>query len=178
MLNAKVEEAINEQINAEFYSAFLYLSMSAYFQRQNLPGFANWTYVQYLEETTHALKFFKYVNERGGSVKLAAIKAPPTEWKDPIEVYDSIYKHEQLVTSLIYHIVDIAIQERDHASNNMLQWYVAEQVEEEANASLILEQLKRIGDAKESLYVLDKELGLRVFADATGTINPPAGGAA
>ncbi|OPZ58603.1 MAG: Ferritin [Candidatus Aminicenantes bacterium ADurb.Bin508] len=95
-----------------------------------------------------------------------------------MEVYDAIYKHEQLVTSLIYRIVDIAIQERDHASNNMLQWYVAEQVEEEANASLILEQLKRIGNAQESLYVLDKELGMRVFNDATGTINPIAGGAA
>ena len=178
MLNPKVEEAINEQINAELYSAFLYLSMSAYFQRQNLPGFAKWTYVQYLEETTHALKFFNYVNERGGSVKLAAIKEPPTEWRNPVEVFDAIYKHKQLVTSLIYRIVDIAIQERDHASNNMLQWYVAEQVEEEANASLILEQLKRIGDAQESLYVLDKELGMRVFNDATGTINPTAGGAA
>ena len=177
MLNLKVEEAINEQINAELYSAFLYLSMSAYFQRQNLPGFAKWTYVQYLEETTHALKFFNYINERGGSVKLAAIKEPPTEWKNPVEVYDAIYKHEQLVTSLIYRIVDIAIQERDHASNNMLQWYVAEQVEEEANASLILEQLKRIGNAQESLYVLDNELGMRVFNDATGTINPIAGGA-
>ena len=178
MLNPKVEEAINEQINAELYSAFLYLSMSAYFQRQNLPGFAKWTYVQYLEETTHALKFFNYVNERGGSVKLAAIKEPPTEWRNPVEVFDAIYKHEQLVTSLIYRIVDIAIQERDHASNNMLQWYVAEQVEEEGNASLILEQLKRIGNAQESLYVLDKELGMRVFNDATGTINPIAGGAA
>ena len=177
MLNPKVEQAINEQINAELYSAFLYLSMSAYFQRQNLPGFAKWTYVQYLEETTHALKFFNYVNERGGSVKLAAIKEPPTEWKNPVDVYDAIYKHEQLVTSLIYRIVDIAIQERDHASNNMLQWYVVEQVEEEANASLILEQLKRIGNAQESLYVLDKELGMRVFNDATGTINPIAGGA-
>ena len=178
MLNLKVEEAINDQINAELYSAFLYLSMSAYFQRQNLPGFAKWTYVQYLEETTHALKFFNYINERGGSVKLAAIKEPPTEWKNPVEVYDAIYKHEQLVTSLSYRIVDIAIQERDHASNNMLQWYVAEQVEEEANASLILEQLKRIGNAQESLYVLDKELGMRLFNDATGTINPIAGGAA
>ena len=178
MLNPKVEEAINEQINAELYSAFLYLSMSAYFQRQNLPGFAKWTYVQYLEETTHALKFFNYVNERGGSVKLAAIKEPPTEWRNPVEVFDAIYKHEQLVTSLIYRIVDIAIQERDHASNNMLQWYVAEQVEEEGNASLILEQLKRIGNAQESLYVLDKELGMRLFNDATGTINPIAGGAA
>lgn len=178
MLNSKVEKVINEQINAELYSAYLYLSMSAYFQRLNLPGFANWTYVQYLEETTHALKFFKYVNERGGTVKLTAIKEPPTEWKNPTDVYDAIYKHEVLVTSLINNIVDISLQERDHASNNVLQWYVAEQVEEEANSQLILEQLKRIGDSKDGLYMLDKELSARVFNDATGTINPTAGGAA
>ena len=161
MLNPKVEEAINEQINAELYSAFLYLSMSAYFQRQNLPGFAKWTYVQYLEETTHALKFFNYVNERGGSVKLAAIKEPPTEWRNPVEVFDAIYKHEQLVTSLIYRIVDIAIQERDHASNNMLQWYVAEQVEEEANATDIIAQLRMVGDKSSAIFMIDHQLGKR-----------------
>ena len=169
---------MKEQINAENYSAFLYLSMSAYFERLNLPGFAKWTYVQYLEETTHALKFFKYINERGGKVNLTAIKEVPTEWKSPVDVFDNIYKHEQHVTALINNIVDIAIQERDHASNNMLQWYVAEQVEEEASAQLILEQLKRIGESKDGLYMLDKEVGVRTFNDATGTINPTTGGAA
>lgn len=178
MLNPKVEKIMNEQINAENYSAFLYLSMSAYFERLNLPGFAKWTYVQYLEETTHALKFFKYINERGGKVNLTAIKEVPTEWKSPVDVFDNIYKHEQHVTALINNIVDVAIQERDHASNNMLQWYVAEQVEEEASAQLILEQLKRIGESKDGLYMLDKEVGVRIFNDATGTINPIAGGAA
>lgn len=177
MLNTKIEKAINDQINAEMYSAYLYLSMSAYFERMNLPGFAKWTYVQYLEETTHALKFFKYVNERGGNVRLTAIKEPPTEWKSPMDVYDNIYKHEQLVTSLINNIMDISIQEKDHATNNLLQWYVAEQVEEEANAQLILGHLKRTGDSKDGLFMIDKELSTRVFNDATGTINPTAAGA-
>ncbi|MEI6092794.1 MAG: ferritin [bacterium] len=178
MLNPKVEKLMNEQINAENYSAFLYLSMSAYFERLNLSGFAKWTYVQYLEETTHALKFFKYINERGGKVTLTAIKEPAIEWKSPIDVFDNIYKHEQHVTSLINNLVDVALQERDHASNNVLQWYVAEQVEEEANAQRIFEQLKRVGESKDGLYMLDKEVGIRVFNDATGTINPLAGGAA
>lgn len=177
MLNTKIEKAINDQINAEMYSAYLYLSMSAYFERMNLPGFAKWTYVQYLEETTHALKFFKYVNERGGNVKFTAIKEPPTEWKSPMDVYDNIYKHEQLVTSLINNIMDISIQEKDHATNNLLQWYVAEQVEEEANAQLILGHLKRTGDSKDGLFMLDKELSARIFNDATGTINPTTAGA-
>ncbi len=178
MLNPKVEKLMNEQINAENYSDFLYLSMSAYFERLNLSGFAKWTYVQYLEETTHALKFFKYINERGGKVTLTAIKEPAIEWKSPIDVFDNIYKHEQHVTSLINNLVDVALQERDHASNNVLQWYVAEQVEEEANAQRIFEQLKRVGESKDGLYMLDKEVGIRVFNDATGTINPLAGGAA
>jgi len=177
MLNPKIEKALNDQINAELYSAYLYLSMSAYFERMNLPGFAKWTYVQYLEETTHALKFFKHVNERGGSVKLASIKEPPTEWKSPADVFDNIYKHEQMVTSLINNIVDISLQEKDHATNNLLQWYVAEQVEEEANAQLILGHLKRAGDSKDGLFMIDKELSVRMFNDATGTINPTAAGA-
>ncbi len=174
-MNQKLEKAINEQINAETYSAYLYLAMSAYFERMNLPGFANWTYVQYLEETTHSLKFFKYINERGGAAKIMAIKEPPAEWKSPQHVFEEILKHEQYVTSLINNLVDLSIQEKDHASNNLLQWYVAEQVEEEANASLILGHLKRIGDSKDGLFMLDKELSARVFADATGTIIPTAG---
>ncbi len=177
MLNQKVEKLMNEQINAEFYSAFLYLSMSAYFERMNLPGLANWTYVQYLEETTHALKFFKYVNERGGNVRLATIKEPPVEWKSPLHVFQEIYKHEQHVTALINNLVDASIQEKDHASNNMLQWYVAEQVEEEANAQLIMGHLERIGESKDGLFMLDKELSARTFNDATGTINPTTAGA-
>ncbi|MFH1223553.1 MAG: ferritin [Pseudomonadota bacterium] len=177
MLNPKIEKILNEQINAEFYSAFLYLSMSAWFERQNLPGFAKWTYVQYLEETTHALKFFKYMNERGGNVKLTTIKETPLEWKSAMDVFDNIYKHEQYVTSLINNIVDVSIQEKDHATNNIAQWYVAEQVEEEANAQLILGHLKRGGDSRDSLFMLDKEVGVRVFNDVTGTINPTAAGA-
>ncbi len=177
MLNQKVEKLMNEQINAEFYSAFLYLSMSAYLERLNFPGFAKWTYIQYLEETTHALKFFKYVNERGGNVKLAVIKDAPTEWKSPLHVFEEISKHEQHVTALINNLVDVSVQEKDYASNNLLQWYVAEQVEEEANAQLILGHLKRTGESKDGLFMLDKELSTRVFNDATGTINPTVGAA-
>jgi len=178
MLNSKVEKLLNEQVNAEIYSAYLYLSMSAYFESINLPGFAKWTYVQYLEETTHGLKFFRFINERDGNVKLTTIKEPQTEWKSPVDVFDNIYKHEQYVTSLINNIVDVAMQEKDYATNNLLQWYIAEQVEEEANAKLILEQLKRVGESKDGLYMLDKEVGIRVFNDVTGTINPLAGGTA
>lgn len=175
MLNTKIEKALNEQVNAELYSAYLYLSMSAYLERTNLPGFANWCYVQYLEETTHALKIYKFINERGGSVKLTAIQAPQVEWKSPTDVFDNIYKHEQHVTALINNIVDIAITEKDHATNNMLQWFVAEQVEEEASAEIILRQLERIGDSKNGIFMLDRELGARVFNDGTGTINPTTG---
>jgi ferritin len=177
MLNPKIEKAINDQINAEAYSAYLYLSMSAYFERMNLPGFAKWTYVQYLEETTHSLKFFKYVNERGGVAKIMAIKEPPTEWKSPMHVFEEILKHEEYVTSLINNLVDLSLLEKDHATNNLLQWYVGEQVEEEANASLILGHLKRTGDSKDGLYMIDKELSVRVFNDVTGTINPTVAGA-
>jgi ferritin len=177
MLNPKIEKALNEQINAEFYSAFLYLSMSNYFERLNLPGFANWTYVQYLEESTHALKILKFMNERGGAVKLQAIKEPPTEWSSPVDVFENIYKHEQHVTALIHSLVELSIHEKDYATNSMLQWFINEQVEEEASASLILEQTKRVADSKNGIFMIDRELSARVFNDATGTINPTTAGA-
>ncbi|MCK5242379.1 ferritin [bacterium] len=166
-MNEKMEKALNEQINAELYSAYLYLSMSAYFAAQDMPGFANWMYVQYQEETTHGIKIYKYVLERGGKVILTTIQQPPTEWKDTQQVFEEVLKHEQLVTSLINNLVDLALAEKDHASNNMLQWFVAEQVEEEANAMTILGQIKMVQASKESLYMLDKELSQRVFVDAT-----------
>ena len=171
MLNEKIQKALNEQINAEFYSAFLYLSMSNYFENLNLPGFANWTYVQYLEETTHALKILKFINERGGTVKLDTIKQPPLEWSSPVDVFENIYKHEQLVTSMIHNLVELCMQEKDYATNSMLNWFVDEQVEEEASAGLILEQLKRVSDSKNGMYIMDRELSSRSFNDETNTIN-------
>jgi ferritin len=180
VIKEKMEKAINDQINAELYSAYLYLAMSSYFQAHDLPGFANWMFVQYQEETTHGLKFYKYVLERSGKIELKLIEAPKTNWKSPLEVFEEVLKHEQYVTERIHNLVDIAIAEREHATNAMLQWYVNEQVEEEANATLIIGQLKRIGESKDGLYMLDKELAARTFIDQTGAWSgtPPTGTAA
>lgn len=163
MLNKKVEKALNDQINAETWSAYLYLSMSAYFQSIGLPGFANWMKVQYEEELAHAMIQFNYVNERGGKVTLKALEKPITEFKNAIDVYEISLQHEIKVTGLINNLMNIAIAEKDHATANMLQWFVAEQVEEEANFSEILSQLKLIKNDGQGLLLLDRELKTRVF---------------
>jgi len=167
MLSNKMEQELNNQINAEMYSAYLYLAMSSYFEDQNLSGFANWTYIQAQEEMSHAMKIYRYVNERGGRVKLAAIEEPPNEWKDAIAVMEQVYEHEQKVTSLINNLVNIARDEKDHATDNMLQWFVAEQVEEEANADEILQQLKMVEGKGYGLMMIDRELKQRQFVDET-----------
>lgn len=169
MLKEKVQIAINEQINAEQYSALLYLSMSAWFSDKGLPGFANWMYVQYQEELTHANKFFNYLNERSGKVTLKAIAQMPTEWEGIIEVVEATLAHEQHVTELINNIVDVAIQEKDHATQSFLQWYVDEQVEEEANVTEILDTLKLINGQGNGIFMLDRELRGRTFVDSTVT---------
>jgi ferritin len=169
MLKEKVLKALNEQINAEQYSAFLYLSMSAWFEDQGLPGFANWMYVQFQEELTHANKIFKYVNERGGRVELKGIDQMPVEFESVKSVAEMTLEHEQHVTALINNLVDIAIEERDHATRSFLTWFVDEQVEEEANATEILDNLKLIeGQGKgNGLFMLDRELRQRKFVDET-----------
>lgn len=161
MLSKKMEQALNDQINAEYFSSYLYLSMSAYFEAENLPGFAHWMSKQALEERVHALKIFGYINERGGRVILKGIKAPETQWKSALDVFQASYKHEQLVTSLINKLVDQAIKEKDHATDAFLQWFVNEQVEEEASASAIVEKLKMVKNAPGGLFMLDRELGAR-----------------
>ncbi|HRZ41729.1 MAG TPA: ferritin [Bacteroidales bacterium] len=171
MLTKKMEAALNEQINAEFESAYLYLSMATWFEEKNLEGMANWMMIQFKEEQTHALKFYAYVVERGGRVTLKAIRGPQTEWKSVLDVFEETLKHEHLVTSLINNLVDLAIKEKDHATNNMLQWFVAEQVEEEANAERIISMMKLIGDNVQGLFMLDRELASRVFVDATQAAN-------
>ena len=171
MLNKRIEEELNKQINAEIWSAYLYLSMSAYFEDKNLPGFANWMKVQYQEESTHAIKIFDYVNERGGKVLLQPIEGVKTEWQDTVEVFEETLKHEQYVTGLINNLVNIAIEEKDHATNNMLQWFVSEQVEEEAAADEILQQLKMLQGKKEVVFMLDRELKQRTFIDETQSNN-------
>jgi len=160
MINKKVQDAINEQINAELYSSYLYLSMSAKFEDMSLGGFANWMTIQAQEELFHGMKLYDYVNERGGRVHLKGIDEPPSEWKTPLAVFKEVYKHEQKVTSLINKLVDLSIKEKDHATTNFLQWFVKEQVEEEASADSILQKLKLVGGG-DGLFMMDKELGQR-----------------
>ena len=167
MLTNKVEEALNNQINAEMYSAYLYLSMAAWLETKNLGGFANWMKVQYDEEIFHAMKMFRYINERGGRVTLKRIEAPKTDWADITQVIEDTYTHEQKVTGLVNELVNIAFEEKDHATVNFLQWYVAEQVEEEANASQLLEQVKLIDGKGSGLFMLDREAKGRVFTPPT-----------
>ena len=163
MISKKMEEALNGQVNAEMYSAYLYLSMESYFKLLNLNGFANWMRVQTQEEMMHAIKIYDFVNERGGRVILKAIDGPPTEWNSPLAVFEAVYTHEQKVTSMINDLVDLAIKEKDHATNSFLQWFVNEQVEEESSADEIVQQLKMMEKAPGGMFMLDRELGQRVF---------------
>jgi ferritin len=163
MFNEKIQKAFNDQINAELYSAYLYLSMAAYFQGMNLLGFANWMRCQSQEELLHAMKFYNFIHDRNGEVQLAAIQGPPTEWKSPLNAFEEAYKHEQKVSSLINNLVDLAIQEKDHAANSFLQWFVTEQVEEESSADGVVQQLKLAGDHGSGIFLLDRELAARVF---------------
>lgn len=163
MIGKKMDKAINEQINAEMYSAYLYLSMDSYFKSLNLNGFANWMRVQTQEEMFHATKMYDYLIERGGRVLLKTIEGPKTEWKSPIDVFEAICKHEAKVTSLINNLIDLSIEEKDHASNTFFQWFVNEQVEEEASCDQIVKQLKLMENAPGGLFMLDRELAQRVY---------------
>ena len=167
MLKEKMLIALNAQINAEQYSSLLYLSMSAYLHDSGLPGFANWMYVQYQEELSHANKFYNYVVERGGRVEMKAIKQMATTWEGIIDIYEATLEHEQLVTSLINDLMDIAIEEKDHASRSFLTWFVDEQVEEEANVTEILDTLKLINGQGNGIFMLDREMRSRTFVDET-----------
>jgi ferritin len=161
MLTEKVQTALNGQLNAELYSSYLYLSMNAYFKSVNLDGFANWMYYQAQEELEHSMKFYDFIIQRGGKVVLTQVEAPPTEWDSPLAVFEATLAHEQKVTGLINDLVEIALEERDHASHIFLQWFVSEQVEEEESVGGVLEQLKLMGDAKGGLFMIDRELAKR-----------------
>ncbi|MEW5737045.1 MAG: ferritin [Thermodesulfobacteriota bacterium] len=163
MIGKKMEKAINGQINAELYSAYLYLSMSAWFSARNLPGFANWMRVQAQEEMVHVMKFYDYLLTRGGTVTLGPVDGPPVSWKSPLDAFEAVYAHEQKVTALIHGLMDVAIAEKDHAARILLDWFVNEQVEEEESAVNVVNQLKLLEKAPGGLYMLDKELGQRVF---------------
>jgi ferritin len=161
MLGKKIENAINKQINAELWSAYLYLSMSAHFESINLGGFANWMRVQAQEELGHAMKFYHHVIERRGRVTVTAIAAPSISWKSPLNAFEDAFKHEQKVTGMINDLANMAAGEKDHATANMLQWFIAEQVEEELSTDAIVQKLKMIGTNTGGLYMLDHELAQR-----------------
>ena len=163
MINAKLEEEFNEQINKELYSEYLYLAMKVYFMEQNLQGFVNWFDVQVQEEHVHAIGMFNYLNERGGKIDLRAIEKPVVEGKTPLEIFEQVLKHEQYVTSRINHLADVADEVKDRAALSLLDWYIKEQVEEEATVSGVLATLKLIGDDKNALLQLDKDLAARTF---------------
>ena len=163
MISKKMVKALNEQVNAELFSAYLYLSMEAHFKSLNLNGFANWMRVQTQEEISHAMKIYGFIDERGGRITLKAIEGPQTKWDSPPAVFKDVYKHEQKVTSLINDLVDLAIEEKDHATNTFLQWFVNEQVEEEATFQGLLDKLNLVRGKGDGLLMLDKELSTRVF---------------
>ena len=167
MLKETVLKALNEQINAEMHSAYLYLSMSAYFEDKGLGGFANWMKVQYKEELSHALKFFDFVNARNGRVVLEPIQAVPTEFDGIIDVFERTLDHEQKVTGMIDNLVDIAVAASDHATQSFLRWFVDEQVEEESNVNELLDNLRLIDGQGNGVFMLNRELQNRSFVDET-----------
>ncbi len=163
MIGKKMDEALNGQLNAELYSAYLYLSMAAYFESVDLAGFANWMRIQTQEEQFHAMKFYDYIIECGGRVILRPIEAPPSDWDSPLAVFEATLEHEQKVTGLINDLVYLARDEKDNASEIFLQWFVNEQVEEEDNVNKVLGQLKLVKNSPQAMFILDKEMAQRVF---------------
>jgi len=161
VLKKSVEDALNKQLNAELYSAYLYLAMSAYCETIPMKGFAKWLRIQSEEEKNHGMKFFDYIIEAGGTVQLARIDAPKGEWNSVGEVFEQVYEHEKKVTGMINNLMDIAVREKDYATQNFLSWFVKEQVEEEANASEILARIKMLKDIAGHMFWLDKEIGKR-----------------
>lgn len=161
MIKEKILKVLNKQLNEELYSSYLYLSMSTYFSSLNFDGFAKWMRMQSAEEYGHGMKIYDYVLQRDGKVVLTKIETPKAVWKSSLEVFQETLKHEQHISASINNIVNLAIQEKDHATSQFFQWFIGEQVEEEANASNILEKMKMVGDNKGGLFMLDRELGQR-----------------
>ena len=161
LISGEVQGAINEQINNEFYASYTYLSMSAYFEAVNLPGFATWMRGQAQEEVAHGMKLFDFINDRGGRVVLKPIEGPPVDFKSPLDVFEHALKHEQKVTGMIHALYECAAKANDFATQVALQWFITEQVEEEKTADSIVEQLKMIGGDRPALLMLDRELGAR-----------------
>jgi ferritin len=161
MISKAMQDAINDQINKELFSSYLYLSMAAYFEDATLPGFGHWLRIQADEEHEHAMKLFDHLLERGGKVKLAAIAAPDTEWPSATAATEEVLKHEQKVTASIHALYETALKEKDYPAQVMLQWFINEQVEEEKNATEILENMKRIEAHETAVLMLDHRLSKR-----------------
>ena len=161
MINKSIQDAMNEQINKELFSSYLYLSMAAYFEDKNLPGFANWMRIQADEEREHAMKFFDFILERGGRVQLKAIEAPKTEWSSNLEVVEEVAAHEAKVTASINELYELALKEKDYPAQIMLQWFITEQVEEESSAAEVLASLKMIEARETAVLQLDHRLSKR-----------------
>lgn len=159
----KIEKAINDQINAELFSSYLYKSMASWFESQNLSGMANWMNIQAQEEMDHSMKFYDYVIERGGRVVLQAIEAPQSSWESPLEAFKDALDHEKYISRRIDDLMDMALEEKDHATRIMLNWFVEEQVEEEDNASANVAKVEMLKDSKRGTYMLDKEFAARVY---------------
>lgn len=166
MLSQKMEDALNAQLNWEIYSAHIYLSMSSWFSQEGLGGFSKWMFAQYQEEMFHAMKFFSYINEAGGHATLATIEAPQAQWESPLEAFSESLAHEKGVTSRINDLADLAVEEKNHAVGIFLQWFIAEQVEEEDTVGDIVGKLKLVGDGG-GLFMLDRDLGQRIFTAPT-----------
>lgn len=172
MMSPKMTDALNQQINEEYYSSYIYLAMAAYLEDMDLEGMAHWMRMQAQEEYLHGMKIFDYMIERGARVELKAVVAPPKEWNSPLAAFEGALEHEQYMTANINTLADLAISERDHATNNVLQWYVTEQVEEEANVDSIVKKLKMMGEGGHGLFMMDRELASRpapsIVTDAAG----------
>lgn len=162
MISEKMAKAINDQMIREMYSAYLYMSMSNFSSNIGLKGFANWLMVQYHEEMFHAMKMYEYLQSRGAEIRLAQIDEPPAKWESPLDMFEKVLEHEQKVTKWINELMELAIEEKDHASQIFLQWYVTEQIEEEENDNDIIAPLKLIGIDPQGLLLLDKDLAARM----------------
>lgn len=169
MLKNEMLKALNDQINAELYSAYLYLSMSGYCANKDLAGMANWFRVQAQEEMLHASKFFDYILDRDGQVTLGQIAAPPATFKSALEAFELSLKHEQSVTARIHKLVELSTKKGDHTTTTFLQWFVTEQIEEEASVRQVIGQLRLVSDSGSGMFLVDRELATRVFTPPAAT---------
>ena len=165
MINSKIAAALNDQLNLEYHSAYSYLAMSAYFLTQNLNGFAHWMRVQAQEELAHGMKIYDFLDDREAEIRFRALDAPKQNWDSPLDVFEDSLAHEQKVSQSIYNIADLALSERDHATHTFLQWFIAEQVEEEAAVKELIDTLKLVGTEGNGLFLLDRDLAQRDRAD-------------